>query len=991
MLLSAAFAALAPGGLNAQLAGAEGDIGSLAGTPIPAVFERVGGSPLTPNFVTDEAAAIGLGKALFWDQQAGSDGQACASCHFNAGADNRIKNQLNPGLRGGNGLFDRTKSGGAGGPNYTLRGTDFPFYRLADPNDRDSELLFDSDDVASSQGVVGTVFNDIVEGQFDLSNLQAEDDCDLEGGGLGDPVGFHVGGLNTRRVEPRNTPTVINAVHTFRLFHDGRANNIFNGADPFGRRNEDARVLQVQLSGDVAPTKVEFENAALASQAVGPPLSSFEMSCAGRTFPKLGKKMLSNTPLGLQLVDIEDSVLGYLSAQNEQLSNPGLNTTYAELIQRAFHHSLWDSDGLFDADQIEIGTGVPANTNQFTLMESNFALFWGLAIQLYESTLVSDQSPFDAFAEGETTALNASEQSGLEIFLEDGNCVGCHATAMFTKASTLHLGDEAQDEGLVERMLMGQEEFHYQVTAGGLADSAFEAREILCTKIRPSLTDEVRERRITKVQQWMADLPGARLVRVMLNRRKRLLCVSYAAAEAKTGVSFHVSAQGTPIEVGVAALPPNVQGSFDVAITPTVSPDTGTYCVTYRKGGRYRQRKIDEIERLLASSPTAHRFSRMASRRRHARVTCVTGASAEALKIAQYGREVGEIVGGAVTTGAAMSCAYNVDAMTFDADGDSGTSGATTDVQVHGVVKAGSDDGCPAGATATVIDGDPYHLTFVADGDTAPLVDRDVDEGDVVIQTPAVYDNGHYNIATRPTSEDIGIGGDGPFGHPLSFSRQYIAQLMGETPPESFQTDPCAFEIPFNPAIDIFFFPGGFAPPVTCEGEDDTFFTTAVPATNAANQHAIAAIRTAVDGAFKVPTLRNVELTGPFFHNGGEKSLKEVVLFYNRGGNYADENRLNLDPDIHPLGLDEELQGDLVAFLKTLTDYRVKCELAPFDHPQLLLPNGHVGDDFIVTDGDQDAAADTALLEIPAVGSGGLPDKSLPCEVDFEERLTLGP
>lgn len=46
-------------------------------------------------------AATVLGKALFWDMQVGSDNvQACASCHFNAGADFRAKNQLSPGLSG---------------------------------------------------------------------------------------------------------------------------------------------------------------------------------------------------------------------------------------------------------------------------------------------------------------------------------------------------------------------------------------------------------------------------------------------------------------------------------------------------------------------------------------------------------------------------------------------------------------------------------------------------------------------------------------------------------------------------------------------------------------------------------------------------------------------------------------------------------------------------------------------------------------------------
>ncbi len=50
------------------------------------------------DFIVDENAALELGKALFWDMQIGSDGiQACASCHFNGGADSRVKNQLNPG------------------------------------------------------------------------------------------------------------------------------------------------------------------------------------------------------------------------------------------------------------------------------------------------------------------------------------------------------------------------------------------------------------------------------------------------------------------------------------------------------------------------------------------------------------------------------------------------------------------------------------------------------------------------------------------------------------------------------------------------------------------------------------------------------------------------------------------------------------------------------------------------------------------------------
>ena len=112
--------------------------------------------PEPPNlgdFVVDKPAAIALGKALFWDLQASSDNlMACASCHFHAGADNRLKNQMNPGQAGGSNTFDLTPTGKKGA-NYTLTAADFPFHRLSDPNDRDSVVLFDSDDVIGSSGV----------------------------------------------------------------------------------------------------------------------------------------------------------------------------------------------------------------------------------------------------------------------------------------------------------------------------------------------------------------------------------------------------------------------------------------------------------------------------------------------------------------------------------------------------------------------------------------------------------------------------------------------------------------------------------------------------------------------------------------------------------------------------------------------------------------------------------------------------------------------
>ena len=90
----------------------------------------------------------------------------------------------------------------------------------------------------------------------------------------------------------------------------------------------------------------------------------------------------------------------------------------------------------------------------------------------------------------------------------------------------------------------------------------------------------------------------------------------------------------------------------------------------------------------------------------------------------------------------------------------------------------------------------------------------------------------------------------------------------------------------------------------------------------------------AVDGAFKTPGLRNVELTGPFFHNGGQATLRQVVEFYDRGGDRRstsgngdttgfDGNPSNLDADITELDLTEQEIDDLVAFMKALTDDRV--------------------------------------------------------------------
>lgn len=93
-------------------------------------------------------------------------------------------------------------------------------------------------------------------------------------------------------------------------------------------------------------------------------------------------------------------------------------------------------------------------------------------------------------------------------------------------------------------------------------------------------------------------------------------------------------------------------------------------------------------------------------------------------------------------------------------------------------------------------------------------------------------------------------------------------------------------------------------------------------------------------GAFRVPSLRNVELRGSYFHNGRFTTLEEVVAFYNRGGDFDPNNQPNL---IHPLGLNPGQQADLVAFLKRpLTDTRVASETERFDRPGLYMDSNRV-------------------------------------------------
>jgi len=578
------------------------------------------------DFVSNKAEAIALGKALFWDVNVGSDGKtACASCHFHAGADTRTKNQLSPGpsLAGLGAL--------RGNLNAQLEAGDFPFHQFADPNRRDSAVLRSTSLVASSQGVFKDRFGAVVTGSGLEQVTRLNDDV------------FSIGGINVRQVEPRNTPTVINAVFNLRNFWDGRAQTIFNGVNPWGLRDAGARVYK-NMSQIVTPVAVSLNDSSLASQASGPPLSGLEMSADGRQFPDLGRKMLALRPLARQQVAQDDSVLG----GRRNAAAPGLtHANYAEMIKRAFRPEWWNG-----TQAVAIGG------RSYSQMEANFTLFWGLSLQLYQATLVSDQAPYDRWAAGDASALTAQQLMGLGVFLGKGKCIACHAGAAFTNA----------------------------------------------------------------------------------------------------------------------AIP----------------------------------RKTLATERM-----------------------------------------------------------------------------------------------------ASMVMGD----------------------GKV-----AVYDEGFYNIGVTRTADDIGLGGKDPWGRPLSFS--------------------------------------GLA-------KSSSGLFTALER-DAPNVAVNSLSRIAVNGAFKTPTLRNVELTAPYFHNGGELTLKGVVQLYNRGGNFARENIADLDADIQPLGLTETEQDALVAFMRALTDDRVRRHAAPFDHPELVVPNGHAGDARQVANDGTGRAVDLSLRLAP-VGRGGYAAASIPAS--FETNL----
>ena len=83
-----------------------------------------------------------------------------------------------------------------------------------------------------------------------------------------DTDGFRIGSINTRRSEPRNTPTMINAVFNNRNFWDSRAQDVFNGVNPFGQRDPNAVIYQNDGVAINHPVHVDIQLGSLASQGL---------------------------------------------------------------------------------------------------------------------------------------------------------------------------------------------------------------------------------------------------------------------------------------------------------------------------------------------------------------------------------------------------------------------------------------------------------------------------------------------------------------------------------------------------------------------------------------------------------------------------------------------------------------------------------------------------------------------------------------------------
>lgn len=180
-----------------------------------------------------------------------------------------------------------------------------------------------------------------------------------------------------RQVTPRRSPTFIGIMHAPTLFWEGRAGGTF--IDP------ETGLVAIAANG------------ALESQAVEPILSSVEMACDGRTWDDVRTKLQSVVPMALANSLPPDMEAALLVFPN-----------YPALFQAAF--------GTPDISAVRIG----------------------FAIASYERTLVPDQTPFDAFLDGDLNAMTPAQFDGFDLF--NDNCQVCHDRNLLTDNAFHNIG-----------------------------------------------------------------------------------------------------------------------------------------------------------------------------------------------------------------------------------------------------------------------------------------------------------------------------------------------------------------------------------------------------------------------------------------------------------------------------------------------------------------------------------------------------------------------
>lgn len=125
-------------------------------------------------------------------------------------------------------------------------------------------------------------------------------------------------------------------------------------------------------------------------------------------------------------------------------------------------------------------------------------------------------------------------------------------------------------------------------------------------------------------------------------------------------------------------------------------------------------------------------------------------------------------------------------------------------------------------------------------------------------------------------------------------------------------------------------------------------------------------------GRFRVPGLRNVALRGSYFHNGSQQTLGQVVDFYARGGDFADNKDPLVDAINGHIFVADSLQ--LQALMNALTDPRVANGLPPFDRPRLW----------------SEGALALAEFGAGTIGSSGLPPRAEGLGPAFRGNSTFG-